>query len=176
MRDPGKTKFANYLCDTWGKDSLVTEDTLQDPLMIYDSGMLLQQLGHLWIKEKAFGDIALADGYVSHFIRRTSYTLEILVIFDDYRGITTKGHKQRQRSPFRSPDYVVTREAKLDIPGNVFLSNPGNKQSFLDILADAISSTPRVSATKCPGDADRTIITTAVDALQFHQPVIVRSD
>ena len=109
--------------------------------------MLLQQLGHLWIKEKAFGEIA--DGYVSQLVRKTSDTLEISFIFDGYHGITTKGHKQRQRNPVRYPDYVVTREANLDIPRNIFLSNPGNKQSFLDLLAEAISSTPRLSATKC---------------------------
>ena len=127
---------------------MVTEDTLQDPLMIYyDGGMLLQQLGHLWIKEKAFGEIT--DGYVSQLVRKTSDIFELLFIFDGCRGITTKGHKQRQRNPVRYPDYVVTREAKLDIPRNVFLSNPGNKQSFLNLLADAISSTPRLSATTC---------------------------
>ena len=125
--------------------------------------MLLQRLGHLWIKEKAFGEIA--DGYVSQLVRKTSDTLEISFIFDGYHDITAKGHRQRQRNKVQYPDYVVTREAKLDIPGNMFLSNPGNKQSFLDLLAEAISSTPRLSATKCPGNADRTIVTTAVDAL-----------
>ena len=83
--------------------------------MIDDGGMLLQQLGHLWIKEKTFGEIA--DGYVSHLVRKASDILEILFIFDGYRGITTKEHKQRQKNPVRYPDYVVTREAKLDIPG-----------------------------------------------------------
>ena len=74
---------------------MVTEDTLQDPRMIDDGGMFLQQLGHLWIKEKTFGEIA--DVYASNLVRNTSDTLEILVIFDGYCGITTKGHKQRQR-------------------------------------------------------------------------------
>ena len=142
--------------------------------MIDDGGMLLQQLDHLWIKEKTFGEIA--GGYVSHLVRKTRNTLEILLIFDGYRGITIKEHKQRQRNPVRYPDYVVTREAKLYIPGDVFLSNPDNKQSFLDLLADAISSTPRLSATKCSGDADRAIVNAAVDALQFHQPVNVKAD
>ena len=141
--------------------------------MIDDDGMLLQLQGHLWIKEKTFGEIA--DGYVSHLVRKSSDILEILFIFDGYRCITTKEHKQRQRNPVRHPDYVVTREAKLDIPRDVFLSNPDSKQSFLDLLADA-TSTPRLSVTKCPGDADRTIVTTAVDALQFHQLVIVKAD
>ena len=89
MRDPGKAKFANYLCDTWGKDSLVTEDTLQDPLIVYDGGMLLLHLVHLWIKEKTFGEIA--DGYVSHLVRKTRDTLEILVLFDGYRWHYNKG-------------------------------------------------------------------------------------
>ena len=121
--------------------------------------MLLQQLGHLWIKEKTFGEIA--DGYASHLVRKASDTLEILFYF---MGTSTKGHKQRHRNPARYPDYVVTREAKSDIPGNVLLSNPGNKQSFLDLLADTISSTPRFSATKCPGDADRTTVTSESSA------------
>ena len=141
---------------------MVTEDSLLDPLMIYDGGMLLQQLGHLWIKEETYGEIA--NEYASHLVRKTSDTLEILVIFDGYRVITTKGHKQRHRNPVRYPDYVVTREVKFNISGNVFLSNPGNKQSFLDLLADTISSTSSLSATKCPGDADRTIVTSVSSA------------
>ena len=90
MRDPGYAKFTNYLCDTRGKDSLVTEDTVQDPLMTYDGGMLLQLVAHLSIKEKPFGEIA--DVYVSNLVRKTSDTLEILFIFDGYRGFTAKGH------------------------------------------------------------------------------------
>ena len=73
-------------------------------------------------------------------------------------------------SQLRDTDSVIEIQSNIQItllqekPNLMFLSNPGNKQNFLDILADAISSTPRLSATKCQDDADRTIVTSVSSA------------
>ena len=58
----------------------------------------------------------------------------------------------------------------------VFLSNLENKQSFVDLLSDKINLTPRLRAVKHTADADCMIVTTALDTLKLHKPLLIRSD
>ena len=107
--------------------------------------------------------------------RETRDVHEIIVVLDGYRGIKTKGHKQSQRGPVRSLD-IVRRETVLEISVIVFFSNLDYKQAFIDLIGDTINSTLRLSARKSSGDADRSIVSTAVEALQFQKPVLIKAD
>ena len=95
---------------------------------------------------------------------------------DGYLGITTKGHTQRKRNLTQSLDFVVQNDTILDVSANVFLSNPNNKQGFIDLLSDKINAKTRLTAKKCIGDADRSMVTTSLEALELHKPVILKAD
>ena len=175
MKDAGKWRFAKHLCNTWGKDSIVVKDTLIDPILIYDGGMLVHELISLWIRGKTFTG-ATADNYVSYLTRITRGTCEIIVVMDGYLGLSTKGHTQRKRNPTQSLDFVVQNDTVLDVSAIVFLSNPSNKQGFVGLLSEKINTRSRLTAKKCSGDADRSMITTALETVELHKPVILKAD
>ena len=90
-----------------------------------------------------------------------------------YTEVTTKVHIERQRNPCQSLDTVVHENTVLDFSAKIFLSNPGpvNMQGFIDLLDEKINAKPRLTAIKCPGDADRSIVETALEVLKLHKPV-----
>ena len=171
MKDAGKWRFAKHLCNTWGEDSIVAKDTLIDPVLIYDGGMLVPELVSLWIWGKTVG--AIADNYLSYHTRITRGTCEIIVAMDGYLGISTKGHMQRKCNPTQILDFVVQNDTVLDVSAIVFLFNPSNKQGFVDILSKKINARSRLTAKKCSGDADRSMVTTALETVELHKPVIL---
>ena len=174
MKDAGKWRFAKRLCNTWGDDSMIVKDTLTGPVLIYDEGMFVQELISLWIRDKTLG--AIADNYVSDITRVTRETCEIIVVMDGYLIITSKGHSQRKRNPTQSLDYVVQNVTVLDVSAKVFLSNPNNKQDFIDLLSDKINAKTRLTPKKYIGDADSSMVTTALETLELHKPVILKAD
>ena len=93
-----------------------------------------------------------------------------------YLGITTKGHAQCKRNPTQSLDFVVQNNTILDVSAAVFLSNPNNKQGFIFLLSDKINAKTRLTAKKYYGDADRFMVTTALEALELHRPVLLKAD
>ena len=174
MRDAGKARLSRHLCDTMGKDAEVTMGDLTDYVSVYDGGMLIQQMLSCWSRGSTMGEIV--DNYASHLTRQSRDCQEIVVVMDGYREITTKSYTQRKRNPTCSLEVAVQRSTVLDVSPTVFLSNSGNKQSFVDLLSDKINLTPRLRAVKHTADADCMIVTTALDTLKRHKPVLIRSD
>ena len=174
MRPSGKNKFSNYLCDTCVKGSIVEEAILTNPnpVIVYDGGMLIQNLTSLWTRGKTLGGIA--NEYVSHLTRLTRDCQEITVVFDGYEEETPKGYIQRQKNPTKTLDFVVQDGTVLDLEATVFLTNPSNKQGFINLLSDRINAKPRLTAKKCTGDADRPIVETALEKLKQHNPVVIK--
>ena len=73
-------------------------------------------------------------------------------------------------------NFVVQNDTTLDVSAKVSLSNPNNKQGFIDLLSDKINAKIRLTAKKCIGDADRSMVTAALEALELHKPVILKAD
>ena len=136
--------------------------------------MLVHELISLWIRGKTL--CAIADNYVSYLTRITRGTCEIIVVMDGYLGISAKGHTQRKRNPTQSLDFVVQNDTVLDVSAIVFLSNPSNKQGFVDLLSEKINARSRLTAKKCSGDVDRSMVTTARETVELHKPVILKAD
>ena len=140
--------------------------------------MLLQNHIILWKQGITPGSIK--DQNVSHLIRLTRQSQEIIVTFDGYLGLQRKAmytyNNERHRNSTKTLDFVVNDGTVLDLPAKVFLTNPANKQGFINLLSDKINARPRLTAKKCSDDANRFIVTTALDALKFHKPVIVKVD
>ena len=84
MREAAKHKFSNYLCNTWGNGSIVEDHALTEPnpVTAYDVGMLLQNLIILW--KQGITLCNTKDQNVSHLIRLTRQSQEIIVTFDGY--------------------------------------------------------------------------------------------
>ena len=135
--------------------------------------MLVHELISLWIRGKTLG--AIADNYVSYLTRITRGTCEIIVVMDGYLGISTKGHTQRKRNPTPSLDFVVQNDTVLDVSAIVLLSNPSNKQGFVD-LSEKTNARSRLTAKKCSGDADRSMVTIALETVELYKPVIIKAD
>ena len=174
MRKAAKHKFSNYLCNTWGDSSIVQDHTLTEtsPGTAYDAVMLLQNLIILWKQGITLDSIK--DQNISHLIRLTRQSQEIIVTFDGYLGLQRKAmyNDEQHRNSTKTLDFVVNDETVLDLPAKVFLTNPTNEQVFINLLSDKINAKLRLTA-KCSDDANRLIVTTALDALEFHKPVIL---
>lgn len=128
-----------------------------------------------WKKGRTFSEIA--DEYVSHLVRATRETSQqIMVVFDGYLTQSTKDHTHTKRTPVRSLEMIVREDIQLDIMPDVFLSNPKNKQGFIDLLVLSINQHPRLTARKCVADADRSIVCCAIDCLRYHSPVAIKAD
>ena len=95
---------------------------------------------------------------------------------DGYLGISTKRHTQRKRNPAPSLDFVVQNDTVLDVSAIVFLSNPSNKQGFVGRLSEKINARSRLTAKKCSGDEDRSMVTTALETVELYKPVIIKAD
>ena len=91
----------------------------------------------------------------------------------DYKAMY---NDERHRNSTKALDFVVNDGAVLDLPAKVFLTNPTNRQGFINLLSDKINAKPRLTAKKSSDDANRLIVTTALDAFDFHKPVIVKTD
>ena len=88
MRKVSKHTFLNYLCCTCDDGWIVEEHTLTEPNAVYDGGVFLQNLISIWKHGRILGNIA--DQYVSHAIRPTGQSQELIVVFDGYLGNKTK--------------------------------------------------------------------------------------
>ena len=168
--------YSSY--NPWGDSSIVEDHTLteQNPATAYDAGMLLQNLIILWKQGITLGIIK--DHNVSHVIRLTKRSQEIIVTFDVYLGLQRKAmyNDERHQNSTKTLDFVVNDGTVLDLPAKLFLTNPTNKQGFINLLSDKINTKPRLTAKECSDDANRFIVATALDALDVHKLVIVKAD
>ena len=142
----------------------------------YDAGMLLQNLIILWKQGITLGIIK--DHNVSHVIRLTKRSQEIIVMFDGYLGLQRKAmyNDERHQNSAKILDFIVKDGTVLDLPAKVFLTNPTNKHGFINLLSDKINAKPRLTAKECSDDANRFIVATALDALNVYKLVIVKAD
>ena len=98
----------------------------------------------------------IANEYVSHVTRQTWDSQEIIVVLDGYEEEAPKGYIQRQKNPPRTLDFVVQDGTVLDLEATPFLTNPRNKQGFINLLSDKIYAKPRLTAKRCTDDAPQT--------------------
>ena len=89
---------------------------------------------------------SIKDQNVSHLIRLTRQSQEIIVTFDGYLGLQRKAmytyNNERHRNSTKTLDFVVNDGTVLDLPVKVFLTNPANKQGLINLLSDKINAKP----------------------------------
>ena len=79
----------------------------------------------------------ILDCYQS-FIKK--YGEKILVVFDGYLESNTKDHAHQKRYPIKSLRINIDNQMKNDCKKELFLSNPENKQDFINLLGQKIIS------------------------------------
>ena len=138
MRDSGKDRFWNELCKQWGNVALVDNSTVIDPVIVWDGDMLLYSRIRTWKRGGTLGQTV--EEYNSILQREARTTSEKVVpVFDGYLQNTPKDHTHKTRVPVRALGMSIRPELRLDIKADMFLSNPINKQRFIDFLCDTIT-------------------------------------
>lgn len=175
MRESTKSKLAKLLI-TLAEDSKVSSDQNRENSLIIDGGMLLHSVNHPWRKGVSFTSILQA--YVTHVkhlrLEHGASSLSCTVVFDGYLTSTTKDHAHMSRYPVKSLEVQVTNETIFDSQKNVFLSNPINKQKFVNMLSATLSANG-ISCINCEEDADLEIVRAALTTA-IETPVRVLAD
>ena len=77
----------------------------------------------------------------------------VIVVFDGYLMQSTKDHCHRKRQPIHDMEIIFGTQTRLSCKKVTFLSNPKNKQRFINMLADYLRE-EGVNVFQSQGDAD----------------------
>ena len=154
-----KVALAHFLLDKYGH---IQPGPHVGTILVVDGGMLLHSVTYQWKKGSTFG--AIAGAYVSHVkgLKNTNQHLDVTVVFDVYDQHTTKDHTHALHVPIKCLEIEVREEAILDTSKVVFLSNPKNKQKFVNFLAGQLRQCDVCECILCEGDADTEIVNATI--------------
>lgn len=126
---------------------------------VIDGGYLLRRI--VWDRDVTFRD--LVRKYLTHVGSRYGHCS---IVFDGYQdGPSTKDHEHFRRNLkcTISVDISVHLDNSIGtVTQKSFLSNPNNKESFISLLAQALSSDGH-DVVRCRGDADTAIVSSVLD-------------
>ena len=138
-----------------------------DMKYVIDGGMLMHRI--TWKVGSSFTDICAS--YVSFLSKYPQCT----VVFDGYRNSTKDmAHKVRSKN-LSCSNITVELSTCLTVKKAQCLSNPGNKQRFIDLLSEYLIRSG-FSCLNAQSDADVLICRTAVTLLQTKCNVTVVGD
>ncbi|KAG1672652.1 hypothetical protein GQR58_015915 [Nymphon striatum] len=97
---------------------------------------------------------------------------EAIIVFDGYGENSTKDMTQQRRSGGKTaPAVTFTKEMKLTMKKDIFLSNPQNKQRLLNMLSESLNEN-NCKTLHAESDADVLIAQTAVEAANLNTTVL----
>ena len=135
---------------------------------VVNGGMLLHKLP--WQIGNTFSSIL--DSYVKHV---DDLGKGIHIIFDGYLSSNTKDHCHRKRNPIQSNAIELTPSMLLDWRKDLLLSNNGNKQMFIDLLAIRLISAGH-DVFQYTDDADTIIVDRAIELAEEFNVCVHASD
>nr|XP_047142775.1 uncharacterized protein LOC124817025 [Hydra vulgaris]XP_047142776.1 uncharacterized protein LOC124817025 [Hydra vulgaris] len=155
MRKPDKTFFCKVIrCD---EDAVKYEDIKTSNHYDLDCGALLHRVR--WFKGMKFN--VVADVY-SSFIK-INYQGFVTAIFDGYQDEGTKSHEYLRRDSIpQSCNVVINKNKHVPFTQDLFPSNIENKANFINFLSHHLNQLGYLTV-NCPGDADSTVVKTALD-------------
>ena len=158
MRSPVKADLATYLIADENKEynGLLKENENN----VFDGGALLHRVG--WDKQARFSDICLS--YSRHITNLIGPSKRATIVFDGYLDHSTKDHCHKKRCPVSALTIAISEDTKLSCKKNAFLSNKGNKQTFVDMLGQHLQCSGH-NVVMCEGDADVRIVQEAMNIL-----------
>lgn len=132
---------------------------IRDPertFFVLDEGLLIHKVR--WTIGRTFSEIL--ENYVKYILNH--YGRCTIIIFDGTKPLSTKESERNRRSNRGSSvDICFTENMELQIQQDKFLQNKNNKNNIIKMLRAKLTTVEIVSK-KCSADADRTIVTTAL--------------
>lgn len=137
---------------------------------VVDGGGLLHKFQ--WPKNSTYAEIC--QTYVRHI--HNSYGEGTLVVFDGYRGPSTKDEAHRKRSGVDvGASVAVSDEMRLSMKKKAFLGNGSNKQALINLLAGKMEE-QGIRVEHAEGDADYTICRSACVSTATKPTAVVAED
>ena len=150
MRQANKSQLGHTIVQLYQGDDVAPDFGDGSWETIIDGGLLLHILA--WDRGEMFGTIA--NKYIN-YVGKISRSATI--IFDGYLEKSTKDEIHEHRNPISSLDIIFEEKTKLDCKKEYFLSNPNNKQRFIDFLGKKLSESGHIII-HSTGDADVKIV------------------
>ena len=139
-------------------------------MFVIDGGALLYHID--WQKSKIFGN--LFERYVTHI--RSNYG-NAIIVFDGYADApSTKDMAHVKRcGATHTPTVVLTDQTVLSKKREIFLSNPKNKQEFINNLGFHLTKA-NYKVVHADGDADSLIVKTAIEEVHTKATTVICED
>lgn len=168
MRKPDEPALRRALLK---EEDVISIDKMKyDCLFVVDGGALLHRV--CWIKGMSFSEIGklYVDYIRKHYGKAT-------VVFDGYKELSTKSceHQRRAGNGARCPDIEIVESNKVQFPQERFLSNESNKDQIIKLILTFLRDDSQ-TVVNCTGDADTTIVSTALSYCTGGSPVVVVAD
>ena len=161
MRESKKNKLAFLSFDLAGPAAIVKKTDIEESALVIDGGKLIHLVSYAWKKGSKFNSII--NAYLSHIKQtlQTNNQTACTVVFDGYLNASTKDHTHQARYPTRSLEIQVTSDTVFDSKKDLFLSNPLNKQKFINLLSAELKN-HGISCINCEEDADTEVVKAAI--------------
>ena len=166
LNQPQKANFAEAIWSNITKEEVVIPKLVQ---YVVDGGALLHHIP--WTHGSTFGNIL--DSYSDYVVKKYG---KATIVFDGYCGASTKDMTHRRRAKGRKgPTVSFTKEMCLTVAKDVFLSDPQNKQNFLQLLGDNPQMTG-CDVFHATSDADVLIVQKAIESADNQDTTLVGDD
>ena len=166
LRYPSKHELGNLIHSEYLLHDVHPDFTSWD--FVVDGGLLLYTVP--W--NKGFTHDQIIDNYVN-YIRNIGTNMHI--IFDGYLQSNTKDHTHERRNPLKSFRVGFSRDMLLVCSREFFLSNPENKQQFINMLGGVLTVSG-FDVKYCINDADTMIVEKSLDILNWNNVVLIADD
>ena len=153
------------------EEAIKKDDIKNCDTYVLDGGAFLHRVR--WSTGMKF--IAIAEVYMKYI--RKNYRSNITVVFDGYLDESTKRHEHlRRNSVPQSCNVNICADNQVPLTQGRFLSNTVNKADLIELLSLNLKEAG-FSIVNCTGDADSTIVETALaDAQKNLGSVTVVAD
>lgn len=171
--DLGKAmiKDNSFISKESGKEIIVDPEVE----VICDGGALVNRVK--WPRKCKISQVL--NNYVTYIDnileKKASKYNKVTIVFDGYLEKSTKDHTHKQRYPVASMEMVLRVDSDLQCDKDIFLSNPINKQNFIDLLSQHLVS-KGMNTIKCKKDADVTIVNCAITKAMNKNAIIIGDD
>ena len=165
MRKPDKPSLRKAIMKD--DDALVRDQLPSYSVFVVDGGGLLHRVR--WNRNATFDE--LSQMY-TRYVRK--YYKSCIIVFDGYEHLSTKSseHLRRTGGGKQCPNVDVIGCNKVPFPQDRFLTNTENKTQFIKFLGIRLEQDGQ-TVKICTGDADTTIVSTALHEAESNVNTVV---
>ena len=135
---------------------------------VLDGGYLLRAIE--WVKGSTYKEII--KGYHS-FVNGIGS--QVFIVFDGYLKSKTKDQTHEKRYPIQSLRIEITEDMTSDCSKDLFLGNPANKQQFINMLGERVSSAG-YKVTLHANDADVVLVDQVIELSKDRNVRVISDD